>query len=151
LSGAVAAIGGLARIDLARNDAEGAAEQALSALELVRSKDIWVWTAEVAPVATEALAAVGRKSDAADLVAEIAKGLRRRDAPAAHAALSFCRALLLNADGHFEQAARGFARAERAWLALSRPYEAGRCREARGLSLLSLGDGRGEALVSGAL
>jgi DNA-binding CsgD family transcriptional regulator len=146
-----AAAGGLARLDLARGDARAAAEHALAALELVRAKGIWVWAADVAPVATEALLARARADEAEAVVREVAKGLRRRDAPAAFAALGVCRALLLRARGRADQAARAFARAERAWLALPRPYEAARCREARALLLLSSGQERGKDLLLGAL
>jgi DNA-binding CsgD family transcriptional regulator len=146
-----AAAGGLAQMDLARDDAQAAAEQALPALELVRAKGIWVWAAEVAPAATEALLASGRDEDAAGVERELAKGLRRRDAPTASAALSVCRALLVRGDGPAEQAARAFARAERAWLALPRPYEAARCREAQALLRLSSGQLRGKDLLLSAL
>jgi DNA-binding CsgD family transcriptional regulator len=146
-----AAAGALARMHLTRSDAQAAADEALAALELVRTKGIWVWAAEVAPVATEALLASGRDDEAAGIVREVAKGLRRRDAPAAFAALGVCRALLASGEGRAEQAARGLARAERAWLALPRPYEAARCREARALLLVSSGEGRGKALLLSAL
>ena len=146
-----AAAGGLARMHVARGDAQAAAEQALAALELVRAKGIWVWAAEVAPVATETLLASGRNEEAAGVVREVAKGLRRRDAPTASAALSVCRALLVRGEGRAEQAARAFARAERAWLALPRPYEAACCREARALLLLSSGQQRGKDLLLSAL
>jgi DNA-binding CsgD family transcriptional regulator len=147
----VAAAGGIARLLLARREAHEAAEEALGALDLVRRKGIWVWATEIAPIATEALLASGRKTDAVQLVAEVGKGLRGRDAPAAHAALNVCRALLLSAGGRAEQAARSFARAERAWLDLPRPYESARCREARSVSLLSVGQPRGKDLLLGAL
>ena len=146
-----AAAGALARLDLARGDAEAAAEQALAALELVRAKGIWVWAAEVAPVTVEALLASGREDEAARIVREVARGLRRRDAPGAFAALSACRALLVGGEGRAEQSARAFARAERAWLALPRPYEAARCREERALLLLSSGQQRGKDLLLSAL
>ena len=95
--------------------------------------------------------ASGRQAEAAGVVSEIGRGLRGRDAPAAHAALSTCRALLADTEGRAEQAAQGFARAERAWLALPRPYDGARCREARALSLLSLGQQRGKNVLFGAL
>jgi DNA-binding CsgD family transcriptional regulator/tetratricopeptide (TPR) repeat protein len=136
---AAAATVGLARILLARGSAERAAEQALDTIALVRSKGIWVWGAEIASVAVEALCAEGRGAEAADLVEELARGLRSRDAPAARAALSACRAQLAGDAGDFERAARGFSRAERAWLGLPRPYEAACCREARGLAQLEAG------------
>jgi DNA-binding CsgD family transcriptional regulator len=148
---AAAAAGGLAGMDLARGDTEAAAEQALAALELVRAKGIWVWAADVTPVAVEALLAGGRTDEAARIIREVARGLRRRDAPAAAAALGVCRALLVRGEGRADQAARAFARSERAWLALPRPYEAARCREDRALLLLSTGQERGKDLLLGAL
>jgi len=146
-----AAAGALARLDLGRGDERAAAEQALAALELVRAKGIWVWAAEVAPVAVEALLASGRRDEAEGLIREVAKGLRRRDAPAAFAALGACRALLLHDEGRVEQAARALARVERSWLALPRPYEAARCREARALLLHSSGEERSKDLLLSAL
>jgi DNA-binding CsgD family transcriptional regulator/tetratricopeptide (TPR) repeat protein len=131
----VAAAGGLARLLLARGDARRTAAHALPAVELVRHKGVWLWAAEVAPAAVEALLALERRAEAGALADELAKGLRGRDAPAAHAALTVCRALVAAADGRGEHAARGFARAERSWEALPRPYEAARCREARALLL----------------
>lgn len=148
---AVAAAGGLARMLLARGDAHAAAEQAGTTLDLVRGKGIWVWAAEIAPVATEALIASGRTAEAAWLAVEIARGLCGRDAPAARAALTVCRALVAGAEGRLEQAVRGFARAERAWQALPRSYEEARCRESRSLLLLSLGQPRGKELLLSAL
>jgi DNA-binding CsgD family transcriptional regulator len=147
---AAAASGGLARMSLARGNARRAAEEGLGTLALVRRKGIWVWAAEVAPVATEALLTDGRREEVVALVDEVERGIRRRDAPAARAALSVCRALLAAADDRAEEAARAFSKAERAWLALPRPYEAARCREARSLVQLSSGL-RGTDLLSGAL
>jgi DNA-binding CsgD family transcriptional regulator/tetratricopeptide (TPR) repeat protein len=141
------ASGGLARMAFARGDASRAADQALAGLELVRRKGIWVWGAELAPVAVEALLADGRRDEAAELVDELARGLRARDAPAGRAALTVCRAHLALGDGRPERAANGFARAERAWLALPRPYEVARCREARGLAQLASGRERTDVLT----
>ena len=147
----VAAAGGLARLRLARGDADDASEQALAALDLVRDKGIWVWSAEVAPVAVEALLALGRRRDAAELAGEIATGLRGRDAPAGQAALQGCRALLAADEGRPERAARGFLRAERAWLALPRPYEAAQRREARAHLLIGASEQDGKELLFAAL
>ncbi len=147
---AAAASGGIARMLLTRGNPQRAAEDALATLELVRAKGIWVWAAEVAPVATEALLTDGRRDEAVELVDEVARGVRTRDAPAAHAALSVCAALLVRADDRGEEAARAFAQAERAWLALPRPYEAARCRETRALVQLSSGR-QGTDLLGGAL
>ena len=147
----VAASGGLARLLLARGDSRKAAEQALAAFELVERKDVWVWAAEVAPVATEALLALDRQAEAVELVGRVTRGLRGRDAPAAHAALCVCRALLASAEGRPEQAVRGFRRAERLWIALPRPYDAARCREASAQLLLASAEDQGKELLFAAL
>jgi ATP/maltotriose-dependent transcriptional regulator MalT len=147
----VAAAGGLARLLLARGDARRAAEQALTALELVEAKGVWVWAADVAPVATEALLALGRHADAVQLVRSVAAGLRGRDAPAAQAALEVCRAFLARAEGATERAVRALRRAERAWLALPRPYEAAQCVEARAHLELAAGKRQGMDLLLAAL
>ena len=135
----VGSLGGLARIELDRGDAEAGCTLALEAIELVRRKGIWVWSADVASVAIEALLAAEREQDATALVSEVAKGLRGRDAPAAQAALAGCRATLSAAAGRHEQAARVYAKAERAWLGLPRPYEAALCREGRARQLALAG------------
>lgn len=147
----VAATCGLARILLARGDARSASDEAGSALALVRSKGIWVWAAEVGPVAVDALVALGKHDEAAALVAEAAKGLRGRDAPAALASLAACRAHLAAADGRAEPAARGFRRAERAWAALPRPYEAAQCRAEAARALLAGGNEKGKELLATSL
>jgi DNA-binding CsgD family transcriptional regulator len=149
----VAAAGGLARMHLARSDAEAAAADALAALDLVSRKGIWVWSAEVAPVAVEALITLGRQPDAALLAKKIANGLRGRDAPAAQAALWACRALLAEAGGQAAaaQVARALLRTERMWSALPRPFDAARCREARARLLLASDEPRGKELLFSAL
>lgn len=147
----VAAAGGLARMHLARGDPGRAAEQALAAIDLVRSKGIWVWSAEVGPVAIEVLVALGRRDEAAMLTQKIADGLRGRDAPAAQAALSVCRALLVDGEARAKHAARAFGRAEYMWRALPRPYDAARCREIRARLVLASGEPRGKELLLAAL
>ncbi|HKE50221.1 MAG TPA: LuxR C-terminal-related transcriptional regulator, partial [Actinomycetes bacterium] len=137
----VAAAGALARMQLARGDVGAAAEDALTALDLVERKGIWVWAAEVAPAAIEALLALGRRAEAVVVTEKIAHGLRGRDAPAAQAALALCRALLIVADGQAPSgAARALLRAERMWRALPRPFDAARCREERAGLLLRSGE-----------
>src|SRR5262245_15668368 len=148
----VAAAGGLARLQLARGDAGAAADDALAALDLVARKGIWVWAAEVAPAAIEALVALGRHAEATVLTEKIALGLHGRDAPAAEAALGLCRALLADVDGHASpDASHLLLRAERRWLALPRPFEAARCREMRAGLLLRSGEPQGTDLLLSAL
>lgn len=142
---------GLARIRLARGDATGALSIALPALDVVRDKNIWVWAAELAPVAVEALAALGRLQEAGGLARQFERGLRGRDAPAPVAALAVCRGLVAEAEGRSSAAERWFARAAGAWGRLPRPYEAARARERQAGLLLARGHDRGLTLLREAL
>ncbi len=146
------AVGGHARLSLARGNPEAAAEKALNCLDsIMRRKGIWVWAADVAPVAVDSLLALGQNNEARQLVKELAEGLRNRDAPLAWAALLVCRGAIDEAEGRFEPAARAYASARRAWDELPRPSEAAVAAEAEGRSLLAQGDRRGEQLLSAAL
>jgi DNA-binding CsgD family transcriptional regulator len=147
----VAAAGGLARMALARGDAAAAAAQALEALDLVERKGVFVWTAEVAPQAVEALLALDRRDEAHDLVARVARGLRGRDAPAAQAALLTCRAFLQRDEAADERAVRALRRAERAWRALPCPYRAVQLQEAIAHLLVDGGDPHGMPQLLAAL
>jgi DNA-binding CsgD family transcriptional regulator len=147
----VAAAGGLARIALARGDAGAAAAQALPALELVERKGVFVWTAEVAPPAVEALLSLDRRAEAEELVAHVVRGLRGRDAPAAQAALLTCQAFLQRDEAPDERALRALRRAERAWRVLPCPYRAVQLREAEAHVLLEGGDGHGMEVLLGSL
>lgn len=133
------AAGALARIDLARDRPEAASREALGALEVVAAKGIWVWAAEAAPPALEALVKAGRIGEARGLVARFARGVRGRDAPAARAALAVCRGLLAEAEGRHDLAVRHLARSERLWAELPRPYERARAAERRGALLAAEG------------
>jgi DNA-binding CsgD family transcriptional regulator len=139
--------GGLSRIRLAEGRYDAAVEEAMRALEVVREKQIWVWAADAAPAAVEALVLADRHSEAKELTRRFASGLRGRDAPAASAALAVCLALLAEAEGDRGRAAQTFLGAEQAWQALPRPYEAARARESAGRCLLDAG---GQELLAGA-
>lgn len=103
----------------------------------------WVWGTEVVPTAVEALHGSGQTARAHRLVADFAAGIRDRDAPAAHVALTVCRALLAEAEGRYEEAATGLAEAEEAWRVLRRPFDAARAAEARGRCQLHAHHGPG--------
>ena len=146
------AVGGYARLFLARGDAEAAAAQALECLDsIMRRKGIWVWAADVASVAVDSLLALGRTDEARQLVHELAGGLRGRDAPLASAALRVCRGAIAEAEGELAQAIRAYAGARRAWNELPRPSEAAVASELEGRCLVQLGDRRGEQLLLDAL
>jgi ATP/maltotriose-dependent transcriptional regulator MalT len=137
----------LARIRLAEGDPEGAVREATTALDPIARKQAWMWAADVALVAVEALLAAGRRGDALKLTSRFAHGLPGLDAPAACAALAACRGLLAEADGQHQRAARILLAADRAWLALPRPYEAARARERAGCCLLATGSERGRDVL----
>lgn len=151
MSTQVVAAAKLARIRLAGGDAQAAAELSAPGLEVVRRKGIWVWARDVAPVAVQALLALGAWAQARDLAGEFTAGLRDRDAPAARAAGALCDGAVLEARGRHDAGARSLSRAERLWLELPCPYEAAQVREKRGRCLLGRDDQRGGDLLLGAL
>jgi len=151
MSARVAACAGLARIRLAGGEPEAARQVAARGLETVARKRIWVWGREVVPVAVEALLECREERQAGRLTSEFARGLRGRDAPAAHAASSFCQGLVAEAKGSHDAAARFFASADSAWSELPSPYEAARARERRARCLLTGDHEQGAALLLGTL
>ncbi|MFD4628509.1 LuxR C-terminal-related transcriptional regulator [Streptomyces sp. NPDC058284] len=112
-----------------------AMEETLNRLERTGG---WVWAGEVSPTAVEALHGSGQTARARRLVADFAAGTERRDAPAARAALTMCRALLAGADDRPNDAVGLLGDAEAQWRALGRPFDAARAAEARGRCLLDL-------------
>ena len=146
------AVGGHARLFLARDDPDAAARKALDCLDsIMRRKGIWVWAGDVVPVAVDSLLALGRNDEASRLVDELAGGLRGRDAPLAAAALQVCRGAIAEAEGALEEATRAYAGARAAWIELPRPSEAAVAAEAEGRCRLARGDRAGEALLLEAL
>jgi DNA-binding CsgD family transcriptional regulator len=141
----------LARIRLAEGSTDAALAAAARGLDVVRDRGGWPWATDVAPVAVEALLAAGRREQAVALTGELADGLRGRDAPAASAALTVCRALLDEAGSEHERAGTAYLAADAAWQALPRPYEAARAREGAGRCLLRQDRERGQALLLDAL
>jgi len=151
IPGLADATGTLARLFLQRGDPPAARWAAAEGMRVVRCKGIWVWATAVAPQAVDAFLACDEHEAAAELVRELADGLRGRDAPAAQAALACCQGALSEVDGRYELAARYFAQAEHGWRALPRPYEAARVRARRARCLLRSDDRRGGELLLGAL
>ncbi|WP_415840903.1 LuxR C-terminal-related transcriptional regulator, partial [Nocardiopsis rhodophaea] len=133
-----AAAGTLGRVLLSRKDAAEAWEWIDPVLGLIQSKGIWVWASDLTP-GLEALLALGRDTLAADLLKRFASGLEGTAAPAAAAALDRWRGLLADHQGDTERAVELYARAEAAYRALPRPYEAAQAMEARGRCLLAGG------------
>jgi len=142
---------GLARIHLARGDADAASEVAAIGLEVVKQKGIWIWGAEVVPIAVQALLARAENGEACELVERFTEGVAGKDAPAASAASVSCQAALAEARGRHKAAARLFARASRVWAELPSPYAAAEAREAQACCLLAQGEGEGADLLLSAL
>ncbi|MBL1102128.1 LuxR C-terminal-related transcriptional regulator [Streptomyces coffeae] len=128
----VAAAGGRIRLALARQDLADAAREAAEGWARLRAKAVWVWAAELAPWAVEAIARAGQLDTAREMVDEFAAGIKSRQAPAAAAALTSCRAVLAEADGERRTAVEHFRHARTRYQALPRPYEAALAAEAVG-------------------
>ena len=146
-----AATGTVARVRLAAGDASRAVAITRAATEVLAHKAIWAWSGQVTPVAVQALLASDAADEARALVKRLTRGLRGKDAPAAHAALLMCRASLAAVDDEPPAATRLLARAARQWDALPEPYTAAQAREQAGVLLLSHGDETGAEPLLGAL
>jgi len=131
---------GLARVHIARGDEEQACEFATMGLDLVRDHQLWTCSATVATVGVDALVACGEQAAAEDVVRQLARGLRGRDAPAPRAALAFCRGTVAEAVGQHDLGRGWFARSDVAWRRLPCPYEATRARERGGHCMLVAGN-----------
>ncbi|RZS39235.1 regulatory LuxR family protein [Herbihabitans rhizosphaerae] len=121
---AIAARGGLTRMRLCQEDGEGAAQEADRGLDLLRRKGIWTFAAEMAPHLVDAYRAVGRISDARLFVDDFAHGIAGRDAPSAHAALSWCKGILAAHDDDREAASGHLLEASAAYERMPAPYHA---------------------------
>jgi DNA-binding CsgD family transcriptional regulator len=139
--------GALARIKLAEDRPDEAIAAVRPALEAVRAKGIWLWAADVGPHLVRGLTETGRGDEAAALTDEFEAGLEGRDAPAARAALTVCRARLAEHAGDADRAVELFAEAEQAWRDLPRPYEAARAAESAARCLLEHRGSGSELLV----
>ncbi|MFJ4797934.1 AAA family ATPase [Kitasatospora purpeofusca] len=125
---ALRAAAGLGGLQLLEGDTAGAAGTVGPALATARQADAWARTAELLPVAVEALLATGGRTEAGEVTEEAAESLTDRGAPAVTASLHLARGLLLGADGDPE-AAEAFTRARDHWQDIGRPYEAARADE----------------------
>jgi DNA-binding CsgD family transcriptional regulator/tetratricopeptide (TPR) repeat protein len=136
---AVAAAGGLARIAAASGRVSTAEDLVQEGIELVRSKGVWCWAAELAPTAVAMLGRAQQQPAARKLLDEFAAGLADRDSPLADAAATAGRAALAETDGAHLAAADQYAAAARSYHALPRPYLAAQALEAQGRCLIAAG------------
>lgn len=130
----------LARIALARGDADAAVAVTQRCLVALRDKRAWAAAAPVLPTATEALVATGRLADAAALLADHDCRLRGLDAPIAPAALRHARGLLATAAGDPHRAAAHLVAAAGHYQRLPHPYQAAQAREQAALAYCDAGD-----------
>ncbi|MGW0802336.1 ATP-binding protein [Nonomuraea sp. NPDC002799] len=142
---ALSGSGGLIELHLTRDSLESALLEADLAVSRLRRKGVWVWGDQLVPAAVVALLRAGRSGEAADLVAEFAAGIEGRNAPSAHAGLDAARGALAGHAGRFEESARCYAGARRAYEAMSRPYGAAQAVESEAGARLALGDRTGAA------
>lgn len=137
---AIATSGALIRLALARDDVPAAADHARVAWSALTVKGIWAWGAELAPWAVEALARTGDMAAARAMVDEFGQGLEERDAPAAHAAADWSRAVLEEREGRYEAAIQSYQEAAAAYRTMPRPYAWALTTE--GAARCSLSDGQ---------
>ncbi|MFJ7181118.1 LuxR C-terminal-related transcriptional regulator [Streptomyces massasporeus] len=119
---AAAVSGALVRLALARQDVSAAAEQARSAWARTAVKGVWVWAAELAPWAVEAMARAGESTAARTMIEELATGLTGADSPSATAALSWSRAVLAEVVGLPGDAVPLYREAAEVFGHATRPY-----------------------------
>lgn len=136
----VAPAAALARVRLAEGRPGEALRVTDQPMDTIAAKRVWIWAADIAPVRLEGLLAADRTDQARRLISDFARGLRGRAAPAPHAALATCRAILLDRTGGDQRrAATAYGRAAAAWQRLPRPYDALLCRERQAACLLASG------------
>ncbi|MEU6122592.1 LuxR C-terminal-related transcriptional regulator [Streptomyces sp. NPDC047123] len=135
------AAGALIRLALARQETKSAAEQARVAWAVVAGKGVWPWAAELAPWAVEALVRAGDGVTAHAMVRDLSEGLGPGDAPAAQAALVWCRAVLAETQARdregLSRAAELYRQAAAAYGQLPRPYTQAVTVEAAGRCVLA--------------
>ncbi|MFG3712455.1 ATP-binding protein [Micromonospora sp. NPDC047730] len=128
--------GALAKLRLGAGRIDDVLQLTDEPIRFIEGKDTWIWATELAPARVEALLMTGRVSTASDLVDAFAAGVCGRRAPAPHAALATCRAILAQHRGDLLSAADQFALAAEAWQGLPQPYDALLSRERQAGCLL---------------
>ncbi|WP_081635990.1 AAA family ATPase [Micromonospora sp. CNB394] len=108
-----------------------------SALRVVRSTGMWVWAAEVTPVAVELLCAVDRYAAAREAIEEHRAGVRGLDCPAAAGALALSEAMLAHERGEWDAAEVGYR--EAALLVGDRPQWLARTLQRRAEAMFAVG------------
>ncbi|MCX2970463.1 MULTISPECIES: helix-turn-helix domain-containing protein [Streptomyces] len=138
---AAASSGALVRMALVRQDVAQAAATARDAWDRLAEKGVWVWAADLAPWAVEALCHADDLPGARAMVDAYATGLDGLDAPCAHAGLDWARAVLAEADGEPARAVELYRAASTAFERMPRPYAQALTAEAAARCVLEAGDG----------
>ncbi|MET9673246.1 LuxR C-terminal-related transcriptional regulator [Streptomyces sp. NPDC006482] len=137
---AAAASGGLIRLALARQDVVTAVAEAERAWERLTAKGVWVWAADLAPWAVEAMVRAGKAAGAEAMAAAYATGIEGRDSPAASAGLEWTRAVLAETQGSWGEAVLHYRRAAAAFEQMRRPYSRAITAEAAARCELTTGN-----------
>ncbi|MGW5054858.1 ATP-binding protein [Actinokineospora sp. NPDC004072] len=145
---AIAGCAGLAWNQLSQDDAGRACADADRGMAILRTKGVWAWAGEIAPIAVGAYLGVGRVADAEALVAELAAGLVGREAPLAEAALAACRGRLAEHAGEQADAVRHYRDAGARYAGMPAPYLAAGMAEREALCLLPTDADAATALLS---
>ncbi|MFF1870226.1 AAA family ATPase [Kitasatospora herbaricolor] len=145
---ALGAAAGLARLQLARDDAEAAWRTVADYLPLLPRKEQWVYAWDLVPAAVEIALHRGDRAAAEDLTARHRTGTEGADAPGAQAEALVCRGLVLRAQDPAGAAAE-FDRARLLWTVIGRPYHAALAGEQAARALVDLHEGEAAALLTG--
>ncbi|MFJ2225879.1 ATP-binding protein [Streptomyces halstedii] len=125
-----AATGAMARVRMARGEAEAGCAEAERGIVRLRRKGIWAWGGDLVPMAVAALVRTGRMPEAESLLAEFTDGVAGLDAPLAAAALEAGRGTVAFGGQRYAEAATAFGAARDAYAELPHPYSAARAAEA---------------------
>ncbi|WHT20498.1 AAA family ATPase [Crossiella sp. CA-258035] len=117
------------QMQLSRAEHEAALAHAELGLSIVRRKGVWLWAAELLPVALQARINTGQLPAAAELLATFTAETEGKDAPLAAAAALAGQGLLLGARGRLSAGAEALNAAAAAYAELPNPYLAAQARQ----------------------
>ncbi|MFJ1709920.1 ATP-binding protein, partial [Kitasatospora sp. NPDC088346] len=121
----------MGRLELAEAAPEAAWERLQPALELQRTKGIWVWAVDLVPTAVQAALACGLPEQAHELIRATARGIEGRDAPGAAAEVPWAQGLLATPTNP-DEALGLLEQARTRYEALGRVYQAAQVAEHTG-------------------
>ncbi|MFI6927898.1 AAA family ATPase [Nonomuraea spiralis] len=139
---------GFLRLSAAHGQAEASLAATGAAVAVWETKGLWPLAVRAVPALAEAMAAIGRQDQAADLVARLSATLDGLDAPLAGAALAHARGHLTAGS---RDAAAHFLAAASAYDGLGATYEAAQARELAAGCLFAVGDERAEEPLGAAI